>query len=1179
MTKSALEYITNELELFFEPINARLRAGTVIDLMAELGWYWPEEVDLDVSTVVDSLDMLVEALGSLNSDSDVPEYINAIKAAADIASAIADLGDNLPRPSDFTGDIANALQVINDNAEQIGKRALSLLIVRYLETKLPAILGFLRLFGVIQISRIPPDHSSPGFNSIEIDWGKIPVLITSPDKLFGELYEWDQQTSLKHDELLGGLKLIAYGLGLPASLRATPLRLERAILRAMGADTSVVRLGRQLKIPLYQVFSEDSGSAELGLRVIGTPDPNQPSHGIKGIAFVPYGVGKTQISGEITKELTFETRGNFGVDTAILLLPGGRVALLEGLFTTGGLDLEVAVGLALKQADSPYVIFGSKRGSRFEYSSLDVNAGLFGSPSDPDFYVELALREASIVVQGSEGDSFLSQLFPKDPLVVTLDSTVGLSSKRGFYFGGSGGFDVTIPLHLSQGPVKIDSAYLALNVAISEYSNVVARIGLSASAELGPLSASIQRIGVKSFLSFPEDGGNLGSADLDIGFLPPTGAGFSLNASGITGGGFLEFDKINERYAGILALKLGEIGITAIGLITTKLPDGSKGFSMLVNIGINFNPPIQLSMGFTLSGVGGLIGVNRTMVIDVLQEGIKKGTLDSILFPDPDWVIPNANKVISDLRSVFFPTKGRFVIGPMLKIGYGTPNFITGEIGIFMELPDPVRIVLLGQVEMSLPEPSVQAIGVNIDILGVLDIQKRELSFQAAINASSLMAFALVGDCAFLLRWGQKPELALALGGFHPRFTPPAPTGIFANLRRLGVTIYYGPLVVLGCRGYLALTPNSLQFGGRVDVFIGISQLNLGISGFLSFDALIYFDPFSFNVAIAGGVAVSVGDFSLANVRVNFILSGPTPWDIHGKGRVKVLFFDIGVRFHITWGQQGKALEAIDPWPKVRDALSQATSWGSRLPEGTASVVALHQTKAGADDDDTIVVHPAGILEIRQTVAPLDLRLSKLGNAPVKTHDMVRIDRIVAGSDDELELTPVEEYFARGQFEDLTDAQQISTPAFEHMKAGVMVAGSTRIQTHGAIESAALDYESILIDSESVTQPPRPAVVDWSVANRLVAGAAPARARKQGAARYANIKPPVVTVEDEPSVVVDAATMEPVDLSETIGISNRRFSRIAADQALADLVAARRVSPHSVVVTTASTAQPAGIRR
>jgi hypothetical protein len=124
-----------------------------------------------------------------------------------------------------------------------------------------------------------------------------------------------------------------------------------------------------------------------------------------------------------------------------------------------------------------------------------------------------------------------------------------------------------------------------------------------------------------------------------------------------------------------------------------------------------------------------------------------------------------------------------------------------------------------------------------------------------------------------------------------------------------------------------------------------------------------------------------------------------------------------------------------------------------------------------------------------------------------------------------------------------------------------------------------LDYESILIDSESVTQPPRPAVVDWSVANRLVAGAAPARARKQGAARYANIKPPVVTVEDEPSVVVDAATMEPVDLSETIGISNRRFSRIAADQALADLVAARRVSPHSVVVTTASTAQPAGIRR
>jgi hypothetical protein len=65
---------------------------------------------------------------------------------------------------------------------------------------------------------------------------------------------------------------------------------------------------------------------------------------------------------------------------------------------------------------------------------------------------------------------------------------------------------------------------------------------------------------------------------------------------------------------------VGLFTIKAIGVITTKMPDGSKGFSMLLILTLEV--PIQLSFGFLLAGVGGLIGVNRTSRIDLLREGL-----------------------------------------------------------------------------------------------------------------------------------------------------------------------------------------------------------------------------------------------------------------------------------------------------------------------------------------------------------------------------------------------------------------------------------------------------------------------------------------------------------------------------------------------------------------------------
>ena len=61
--------------------------------------------------------------------------------------------------------------------------------------------------------------------------------------------------------------------------------------------------------------------------------------------------------------------------------------------------------------------------------------------------------------------------------------------------------------------------------------------------------------------------------------------GLAVDAGIVTGGGYLYFDFDRGEYAGVLELSIAEVvSVKAIGLITTRMPDGSKGFSLLIII-------------------------------------------------------------------------------------------------------------------------------------------------------------------------------------------------------------------------------------------------------------------------------------------------------------------------------------------------------------------------------------------------------------------------------------------------------------------------------------------------------------------------------------------------------------------------------------------------------------------
>ena len=126
----------------------------------------------------------------------------------------------------------------------------------------------------------------------------------------------------------------------------------------------------------------------------------------------------------------------------------------------------------------------------------------------------------------------------------------------------------------------------------------------------------------------------------------------------------------------------------------------------------------------------------------------------------------------------------------------------------------------------------------QVDVLGVIDFDRREAAVDATLVDSRLAQFALTGDMALRMSWGAQPSFLLAVGGFHPRFA--APPG-FPALERVAVALASGDNPKLRLEAYLALTSNTVQFGARVDLAARAGSFS--IAGFLSFDALVTLAP------------------------------------------------------------------------------------------------------------------------------------------------------------------------------------------------------------------------------------------------------------------------------------------------------------------------------------------------
>jgi hypothetical protein len=1020
----------------------------VIDTLAEIGVTVPNAPPSLVALgatgqgFVGALADLTETIEKFDEGS-----ADELELAAKLALLLAHLAGFVTALVQVKPALAAELPANIVAATQLPDKVVNLLldnfIVVELNRSLPRLASVLFALGLIDDFERAEDPArfQPEYRERRLRFDRLGTLLSDPLQLLRELYGWGTP-DIDTDRLFQAIERLSLAALAPAERRYLPAAV-RAFM-APGAPPA----SADVPEPMLVIPVVEAPPLALSVGVLPVPKANAAESQSLGMLLTGALGGVVDIP--ITERLKLSVDGEVDLASGIgvVLRPDGPPKLAANtngppVVLTGG---KGGLRLTLGQAATPTTLLAFPGGSRLEAREVFIGGGVEVRDGQPDIRIDAGIVRGKLVITLSGADGFLAKVLPPEGIGFDFDIGVHWSQKNGLRLTGAGGIETTLVLNLDLGPIRLQSIFIALRVA---GDGLTLELSATGGVALGPLAASVERVGLQGLLGFKP--GNLGPADLALAFKPPNGLGLVVDAGPVRGGGYIALDYAIGRYSGVLQLEVFGVKVAAIGLLDTKMPDGTPGYSFLIIITTEFMP-IQLGYGFTLLGVGGLAGINRTINAEALRLGVYAGSLDHILFPrDP---VRNAPQLISDLSRIFPPAEGQHVFGPMAKLGWGTPTLIEISLGIIIELPNPVRIALLGQLGAFLPERRLAIVEIHVDFVAMIDFGAKLLSLDATLRDSRIVLFTLTGDMAMRLHWGDPPNFAIALGGFHPHF--PVPAG-FPALRRLSIAIGAGDWIRISCQAYTALTPNSLQFGARAELLVDVGVY---VRGWIGFDALIIYSPFSFLVDFTAGLEVGVAGVRLASVSFDGQLSGPTPFRVRGEATISVLFFEVTARVDEKFGDDRAAeLEVKDPWEPLRLAVADIRNWAAAMPAGGASAV----TVAGPEGTDLLLLDPCGQATWRQKVVPLERSITRYGNVATPAPVRFAVDRVtVAGS--ATSHADVDDFFAPEQFAALSDAEKLSRPSFEKMPAGFSF-GSTTARIGPAI-AADIEYETRLIDSE-----------------------------------------------------------------------------------------------------------------
>jgi hypothetical protein len=233
------------------------------------------------------------------------------------------------------------------------------------------------------------------------------------------------------------------------------------------------------------------------------------------------------------------------------------------------------------------------------------------------------------------------------------------------------------------------------------------------------------------------------------------------------------------------------------------------------------------------------------------------------------------------------------------------------------------------------------------------------------------------------------------------------------------------------------------------------------VQGGSSFDALIQFSPFHFIVSFSTSFSVNVFGVGCFGIDITLSVEGPTPFHASGTASISFFFFSVGIHIDFTWGDtENTTLPPVAVMPLLVAELSKQSNWRALLPTGSNLLVSLRKLDAA---ESAMVLHPVGTLQVNQRLLPLDLTIDKFGN-----QQPTDVNNLALGVNSAIltKSRTLTDSFAPSQFQNFSDAQKLSQPAYVPLDSGVELAVGGTAYASGTAITRIVRYDITIIDTK-----------------------------------------------------------------------------------------------------------------
>lgn len=1045
---SLLESVLIRIGEALLPIS-QLDSQSFKDLLSEIGI--SAQNNLGLTDLVDSVNELSKVLHS-----DKPDILILMAKLEIVYNRIPSL---VPGHGSFT------------------KRFVDYFLIQYLQHKNDYLYHLFLLIGIIELK---PMAESPPYILRTFRWDMIIKFISKPNSFMNNIlsqYGWNLVNSeLDWSKLLVRIGGLVESLGLLSGLYKQDETIASQ-LDAGGMNNLELRISFSTGKSWKPEESKGAGYEEAGLNVSPWPSSIHPANKhtldnkpVKGISILPYKVATndtkvTEFDVSLSPEgnnwaLTFNLKSlpesaevAFNTGIGVIFAPNNKKILYD-LFQNGKSleDFNLSISLQSKTPSPNEIVLFATADNSISLKASGISYALIISKKNNKFEaaIEMKISEINFIIGGDFFDNLLKKIAPKDGFNLKLkDLTIGFSSKRNFYFGFNESFQTTlnytVPIGKRIGPFTLNSVNLSLKMIGKEpASKPELSISVSGTGTFANfVSVEIEKLGITSFLPELDEGFlmQLGKESnskdkFPFQFKKPDGLGFSISQGQISGGGFIR--STTNGYDGAIELDLASFKVQAIVIIESK-PD----VSLLLVVFAKFKPPIQLGAGWKLTRIGGLIGFHRYVKEDEISKGIKDGSIENILFPEN--ILSNSQNILSQFKRFFPYSSKNNIVGPAVKLEYGTPTLLEADFEIITDFPPSGRILIIGKLSSNIPNKRDALIKVNMGILGRIDFNEGKIQLKGSLYNSEILGFPLSGDIIVAASWKKSRYFIMSVGGFNPKYTPPSDFPI-KDLSRLSVSVTSW----VNIQGYWAMTPNTTQMGGKAEA--KLEGGGASIEGAIEFDSIVQYSPLKFEYNFRASLSVKYKGKSFASMGVRGDITGPYKMHITGTFSFKLLIKRVHAYASFSYGEDKTIAEKTDLLEILRKQVIQNSNW--KVDAGDWINVGIIKNDSSVDDG-SMLLDPFGTIMISQNVVPLLEYITRFGTAIPAPHPYPDIPNFIPNwfnlelsyvikrnPQDPGRFYPLNtlytlDEFSPGQFFTMDDEKALTSASYVSMKSGI----------------------------------------------------------------------------------------------------------------------------------------------